>query len=77
MLPAIGYFYIMKWLFPLLLVIAGSNALAQKTDKVYLKNGDIITGEIKSMKLAMLSFKMDGPGTISIKWEEVVGLKSD
>jgi Protein of unknown function, DUF481 len=50
---------------------------AQKTDKVYLKNGDIITGEIKSMKLAMLNFKMDGPGTISIKWEEVVGLKSD
>jgi uncharacterized protein DUF481 len=50
---------------------------AQKTDKVYLKNGDIITGEIMSMKLAMLTFKMDGPGTISIKWEEVIRFKSD
>jgi len=55
----------------------GLTCLAQKTDKVYLKNGDVITGEIKSMKLAMLNFKMDGPGTISIKWEEVTGLKSD
>jgi hypothetical protein len=50
---------------------------AQKTDKVHLKNGDIITGEILSMKLAMLTFKMDGPGTINIKWEEVIQVKSD
>jgi len=50
---------------------------AQKTDKVRLKNGDLITGEILSMKLAMLTYKMDGPGTISIKWEEVVSIKSD
>jgi hypothetical protein len=41
----------------------------QKTDKVKLKNGDNITGEIMSMKLGRLSFDMDGPGTISIKWE--------
>ena len=42
-----------------------------KTDKVHLKNGDIITGEIKNMNLAILSFDMTGPGIISIKWEEV------
>lgn len=52
-------------------------ASGQKTDKVYLKNGDIITGEIMSMRLAMLTYKMDGPGTIHVKWEEVVGFKSD
>ena len=51
--------------------------VGQKTDKVSLKNGDIITGEIKSMKLGKLSFDMDGPGTISIKWEEVIKIKSD
>lgn len=50
---------------------------AQKTDKVFLKNGDVITGEIKSMKLAKLSFDMNGPGIISIKWEEIVRLTSN
>src|SRR4030095_14281088 len=51
--------------------------LAQKTDKVLLKNGNQITGEIKNMKFAKLSFDMDGPGTISIKWEHVVKITSD
>ena len=50
---------------------------AQKTDKVFLKNGDVVTGEIKSMKLAKLNFDMNGPGIISIKWEEIVRLTSD
>jgi hypothetical protein len=49
----------------------------QKTDKVYLKNGDVVTGEIKNMKLAKMSFDMNGPGTISIKWEEVLRLTSE
>jgi hypothetical protein len=51
--------------------------LAQKTDKVFLKNGDILTGEIKSLKFAKLSFDMDGPGLIQIKWELIVQIKSD
>lgn len=50
---------------------------AQKTDKVLLKNGDLITGEIKNMKFAKLSYDVDGPGTISIKWEHVVRIRSD
>jgi hypothetical protein len=49
----------------------------QKTDKVILKNGDTLTGEIMSMKLGKLSYKMDGPGTISIKWEYVTGITSN
>jgi hypothetical protein len=51
--------------------------LAQKTDKVLLKNGDLITGEIKSMKFAKMKFDMTGPGTIDIKWEEIVRIRSD
>src|SRR3954469_1260534 len=58
----------------LALSLAGS---AQKTDKVFLKNGDVVTGEIKSLKLAKLKFDMNGPGTISIKWEEIVHVTSD
>jgi hypothetical protein len=50
--------------------------LAQKTDKVFLKNGDVITGEIKSMKFAKMKFDMTGPGTIDIKWEEIVKINS-
>ena len=53
------------------------STMGQKTDKVTLKNGDVITGEILSMKLAMLTYKTDGPGTISIKWEEITQVKSD
>ena len=51
--------------------------LAQKTDKVSLKNGDIVTGEIKTLKLGKLRFDMTGPGIIEIKWEEIVTIKSD
>ena len=49
----------------------------QKTDQVLLKNGNTITGEIKNMKFAKLSYDVDGPGTISIKWEHVVKISSD
>lgn len=51
--------------------------LAQKTDQVLLKNGNTITGEIKNMKFAKLSYDVDGPGTISIKWEHIVKIRSD
>lgn len=65
--------------FILTFVLCGSFmcSIGQKTDKVKLKNGDNITGEIRSMKLGILSFNMDGPGTISIKWEEVTRINSD
>ena len=51
--------------------------LAQKTDKVFLRNGNMITGEIKSMKFAKLSYEVDGPGKIAIKWEYVVKIASN
>ena len=51
--------------------------MSQKTDKITLKNADVITGEIMSMKLGKLSYKTDGAGTISVKWEEVIGVTSD
>src|SRR5215218_1075161 len=65
-----------RYLLLFLLLMISSAVIAQKTDKVFLKNGDVLTGEIKSMKFAKLSFDMTGPGTIDIKWEEVVGLRS-
>jgi putative salt-induced outer membrane protein YdiY len=50
---------------------------AQKTDKIYLRNGDVVTGEIKKMSLAILTLDMSGPGIISIKWEEIKKLVSN
>jgi len=61
----------------IILIMISLTGLAQKTDKVFLKNGDIITGEIKSMKFAKLSFDMDGPGIIQVKWEFIVKIISD
>jgi hypothetical protein len=49
----------------------------QKTDKVFLLNGDILTGEIKNLKLAKLKYDMDGPGIIEIKWEMVKSIRSE
>ena len=61
----------------IILLTISISGMAQKTDKALLKNGDIITGEIKSLKFAKLSFDMDGPGTIQIKWEFIVKIISD
>ena len=58
----------------LFISIAG---ISQQTDKVWLANGDVITCEIKSMKLAMLSVDQEGPGIISVKWEYVTKIRSD
>ncbi len=52
-----------------ILLTAPFFGLAQKTDKVSLKNGDIVTGEIKTLKFGKLRFDMTGPGIIEIKWE--------
>jgi hypothetical protein len=67
----------LKYILICMLITSCLNIRAQKTDKVSLKNGDTLTGEIMSMKLGMLTYKMDGPGTITIKWEYVTSVKSN
>ena len=44
---------------------------ADKTDIVYLKNGDRITGEVKSLYRGKLEFSTDGMGTLYIEWENI------
>jgi hypothetical protein len=51
--------------------------LGQKTDKVSLRNGNMLTGEIKSMKFAKLLIDVEGPGKIDIKWEYIVKIESN
>ena len=42
-----------------------------KTDVIILKNGDHITGEIKSLARGKMSLSTDSMGTVSIEWEDV------
>lgn len=61
----------------LLLLTLPATMLAQKTDKLFLRNGDILTGEIYDMRFAQVDFNMTATGTVQIKWEEVVRITSD
>lgn len=45
--------------------------IANKTDVVILKNGDKITGEVKSLETGLLSFKTDAMGTVHIEWQYI------
>jgi len=42
-----------------------------KTDVVILKNGDHVSGEIKSLERGKLSLSTDSMGTVAIEWEDV------
>jgi hypothetical protein len=54
-----------------------SVALArEKTDLVFLKNGDRMTGEITRLDRGILSLKTDNIGTLAIEWEDVDSLNS-
>ena len=50
---------------------------AQKTDIVHMKNGDKITGEIKTLGSGQLRLSTDYAGTIVIEWSEILKLTSD
>jgi hypothetical protein len=45
--------------------------LASKQDTVYFKNGDRITGEIKSMDVGKMQFKTDEMKTVNIDWDDI------
>lgn len=43
----------------------------QKTDTLYLKNGDRLTGEIKKYESGYLFYKSDGMGTLKIEYDRI------
>jgi len=51
-------------------------AIAAKEDIIVLKNGDYITGEVKRMEFARLSYSTDAMKTLSIEWNEIKYLKA-
>jgi hypothetical protein len=57
--------------------VSVSALAAPKTDVVILKNGDHLTGEIKSLQRGILKLSTDSMGTVSIQWDDVASLQSD
>jgi hypothetical protein len=53
------------------LTLGISNVQAAKNDVVTLKNGDRLTGEVKSLDRGELSLSTDHLGTVSIEWDYV------
>ena len=48
-----------------------------KTDVVWLANGDRVTGEIKQLQHGKLQMSTDSLGTVRIEWEDITRLESD
>ena len=61
----------------LFLLLGSVSAWAAKTDIVYLKNGDRVTGEVKSLGKAKLEFSTDHMGTVFIEWTDILQVVSD
>jgi hypothetical protein len=55
----------------LILCLIPAAAWGQKTDSVWIRNGDRITGEVKSLARALLEYSTDDLGTVHIEWEKV------
>jgi hypothetical protein len=58
------------------LLLTSNSAFAEKIAKVVLRNGDTITGEVKSLQQGKLKFKTDKAGTIYIEWEFINSVSS-
>jgi hypothetical protein len=61
----------------LILVFFCQSTWAEKTDVIYLKNGDRLTGEIKSMGRGKLQLSTDHIGTVAIEWDQILQISSE
>jgi hypothetical protein len=50
--------------------------LAQKTDTVVVRNGDVMTGEIKEYRRGQIEYSTDAASTIYIKWQRINTLQT-
>lgn len=67
-----------RYLAAVLAVLLCSNALArEKTDIVWMSNGDRLTGEIKYLQHGKLLLITDSLGEVNIEWDEIERVKSD
>jgi hypothetical protein len=60
----------------MLFLVAPGVASGQKTDSVWIRNGDRITGEVKSLSRGLLKYSTADLGTISIEWDKVARIST-
>ncbi len=60
-----------------LLIVLSFKANAQKTDTIYHINGNVLTGDFKSLNYGVVTWKMDGMGTISYEKPKINTIKSN
>ena len=64
-------------LFTCMLLAAAPVFARKSTDVIVMKNGDRMTGQVKSLNAGILSVSLDYVnGTISVDWSEVAHLES-
>lgn len=63
-------------LFFILTFHAFQSAVAQKTDTIVHINGNLLTGDFKKMAYGVITWKMDGMGTISLEEVKVNTIRS-
>lgn len=56
--------------------LALCEAQAQKTDTIYHINGDVLTGDLRKLNYGVVTWKMEGMGTISMETPEIGNIKS-
>lgn len=60
-----------KLLFVVIMLLYSVAVWADKSDVVFLKNGDRVTGEVKGLDRGKLEFKTDHMGTVQIDWDDI------
>jgi hypothetical protein len=60
----------------IVLAILPTVGMAAKTDVIVLANGNMITGEIRSLSRGQLEFSTDDMGTLEIEWDKVTSIRS-
>ena len=66
-----------KIIFLLVLGVCSISAIGQKTDTIVHINGNILLGEIKKLDDGIVTFKMDGMGTIKFQVDKVNTFSSE
>jgi hypothetical protein len=61
----------------LLFVLSTTTLQAQKTDNIWLENGNKVTGEIKKLEYGKLTFNTNDLGLLNVNWEKVVNIESN
>src|SRR5205814_6083799 len=57
-------------------LVAGAASAGDKTDVISFKNGDRLTGEVKSLDRGKISFDTDAAGVIKVEWDDIEQLFS-